>query len=107
MPPHHIRLFTTPPLTIPTPSNPPLSPPPPTRKPRLSSHPRKPRTLPAPTPPPAPAPPEPEPLRESFLLQFPPADPLQLALVDTLISTEWIQRRLRRVEAQLWNYQVE
>src|SRR5712692_1565455 len=36
-----------------------------------------------------------------------PADPTQLALVDTLISTEWIQRRLRRIEAQLWNYQVD
>jgi hypothetical protein len=33
--------------------------------------------------------------------------PTQLSLVDTLISTEWIQRRLRRVEAQLWNYRVE
>src|ERR1044071_8715001 len=33
-----------------------------------------------------------------------PADPTQLALVDTLVSAEWIQRRLRRIEAQLWNY---
>jgi len=41
------------------------------------------------------------------VLHFRPADPIQLSLVDTLISTEWIQRRLRPIEAQLWNYQVE
>jgi hypothetical protein len=41
------------------------------------------------------------------VLHFHPADPVQLSLVDTLISTEWIQRRLRRIEAQLWNYQIE
>src|SRR6185436_15253016 len=46
-------------------------------------------------------------LRDQFLLHYRPADPIQLSLVDTLISTEWIQRRLRRVEAQLWTYQVE
>src|SRR5437879_622154 len=48
-----------------------------------------------------------EALTEQFLLHYQPADPIQLSLVDTLISTEWIQRRLRRVEAQLWNYRVE
>jgi hypothetical protein len=48
-----------------------------------------------------------EALTAQFLLHFHPADPNQLALVDTLISTEWIQRRLRRIEAQLWNYRVE
>src|SRR2546426_4641631 len=48
-----------------------------------------------------------EALTEQYLLHFRPADPVQLSLVDTLISTEWIQRRLRRIEAQLWNYQVE
>jgi hypothetical protein len=48
-----------------------------------------------------------EALTAAFLLHFRPADPVQLALVDTLVSTEWIQRRLRRIEAQLWNYQVE
>src|SRR6266851_750176 len=41
------------------------------------------------------------------LLHYRPAGPTQLSLVDTLISTEWIQRRLRRIEAQLWNYRVE
>jgi len=48
-----------------------------------------------------------EALTEQFLLHYQPADPVQLSLVDTLVSTEWIQRRLRRIEAQLWNYQVE
>ena len=48
-----------------------------------------------------------EALTEQFLLHYQPADPVQLSLVDTLISTEWIQRRLRRIEAQLWNYRVD
>src|SRR5713101_5671529 len=48
-----------------------------------------------------------EALTEQFLHHYQPADPVQLSLVDTLVSTEWIQRRLRRIEAQLWNYQVE
>src|SRR6266496_1248910 len=38
----------------------------------------------------------------AFLLHHQPADPNQLALVDTLIAAEWTQRRLRRIEAQLW-----
>src|SRR5438105_4461332 len=48
-----------------------------------------------------------ETLTEQFLLHYRPADPVQLSLVGTLISTEWIQRRLRRIEAQLWNYRVD
>jgi hypothetical protein len=48
-----------------------------------------------------------EALTAAFLQHFHPSDPNQLALVDTLISAEWTQRRLRRIEAQLWNYQVE
>src|SRR5712691_13277338 len=48
-----------------------------------------------------------EALTADFLLHFHPSDPNQLSLVDTLISAEWIQRRLRRIEAQLWNRQVE
>src|SRR5713101_4201522 len=48
-----------------------------------------------------------EALTAAFLLHFLPSDPNQLSLVDTLISAEWAQRRLRRIEAQLWNYQVE
>src|SRR6476660_7637581 len=48
-----------------------------------------------------------EALAAAFVLHFHPSDPNQLSLVDTLISAEWIQRRLRRIEAQLWNYQIE
>src|SRR2546425_8570431 len=48
-----------------------------------------------------------ETLTEQFLLHYRPADPVQLSLVDTLISTEWIQRRLRRIEAQLWTYRID
>src|SRR6266852_531486 len=48
-----------------------------------------------------------EALTAAFLLHYRPAGPTELSLVDTLISTEWIQRRLRRIEAQLWNYRVE
>ena len=48
-----------------------------------------------------------EALAATYLRHYRPAGPTQLSLVDTLISTEWIQRRLRRVEAQLWNYRVE
>jgi hypothetical protein len=44
-------------------------------------------------------------LKESFLLLYHPADPNQLALVDTLIATEWTQRRLRRIEAQ--NFELD
>jgi len=48
-----------------------------------------------------------EALTEQFLQHYKPADPVQLSLVDTLISTEWIQRRLRRIEAQLWTYRID
>src|SRR5580765_3115578 len=48
-----------------------------------------------------------EALTAAFVLHFHPSDPNQLSLVDTLISAEWTQRRLRRIEAQLWNYQIE
>ena len=48
-----------------------------------------------------------EALRDAFLEQHKPADPTQLALVDTLIVTEWTQRRLRRIEAELWAHELE
>src|SRR5580704_7113812 len=48
-----------------------------------------------------------EALAEAFHLHFHPTDPNQLALVDALIDTEWLARRFRRIEAQLWHYQVE
>ena len=46
-------------------------------------------------------------LKDAFLEQHKPADPTQLALVDTLIATEWTQRRLRRIEAELWAHELE
>ena len=48
-----------------------------------------------------------EALTAAFLLEFQPAGANQLSLVDTLASAEWTQRRLRRVEAELWNHRVE
>jgi hypothetical protein len=48
-----------------------------------------------------------EALTAALLLHHQPADPTQLALVDTLIAAEWTQRRLRRVEAELWAWQFE
>ena len=46
-------------------------------------------------------------LSAAFHLRFHPADDNECALVDTLVSAEWTQRRLRRVEADLWKYRVE
>src|SRR5471032_1805788 len=46
-------------------------------------------------------------LTAAFLLEFQPTGPNQLALVDTLIAAEWTQRRLRRIEAELWNSRDE
>jgi len=46
-------------------------------------------------------------LTAAFLLQFQPAGPNQLALVDTLVAAEWTQRHLRRIEAELWNSRDE
>jgi len=46
-------------------------------------------------------------LTAAFLLEFQPTGPNQLALVDTLIAAEWTQRRLRRIEAELWNSRNE
>src|SRR5450432_3226468 len=48
-----------------------------------------------------------EALTAAFLLEFQPTGPNQLALVDTLIAAEWTQRRLRRIEAELWNSREE
>src|SRR5258708_1154128 len=46
-------------------------------------------------------------LSAAFPLEFTPSGTNQIALVDTLVSAEWTQRRLRRVEAGLWKYRVE
>ena len=46
-------------------------------------------------------------LSAAFHLEHHPTGATQLSLVDTLVSAEWTQRRLRRVEANLWNYRLE
>ena len=38
--------------------------------------------------------------------RFRPTTPEQRDLVDTLISTTWLMRRLRRAETQLWNHHI-
>src|SRR5260370_4431731 len=48
-----------------------------------------------------------EALTAAFLLEFQPAGPNQLALVDTLIAAEWTHRRLRRTESHPPNHQSE
>ena len=48
-----------------------------------------------------------EALTDAYFHQYQPADPTQLALVDTLAATEWTQRRLRRIEAELWAFQID
>jgi hypothetical protein len=48
-----------------------------------------------------------EALTAAYFHQYQPADPTQLALVDTLVATEWTQRRLRRIEAELWAFQLD
>jgi hypothetical protein len=48
-----------------------------------------------------------EALSAAFHLEHHPTGATQLSLVDTLVSAEWTQRRLRRVEADLWKYRLE
>ena len=48
-----------------------------------------------------------EALTAAYFHQYQPPDPTQLALVDTLAATEWTQRRLRRIEAELWAFQID
>jgi hypothetical protein len=43
-------------------------------------------------------------LRAEYYDRFRPTTPEQRMLVDTLIDTEWLLRRFRVVEAQLWEY---
>jgi hypothetical protein len=43
-----------------------------------------------------------EALTARYLDRFQPATPEQSALVDALISADWLLRRLRKVEPQLW-----
>ena len=39
--------------------------------------------------------------------RYQPATPEVRALVDTLITAEWLQRRFRTLEAQIWRYNFE
>jgi hypothetical protein len=39
--------------------------------------------------------------------RYQPATPEVRALVDTLITAEWLQRRFRTLEAQIWRYNLE
>src|SRR5260370_8785851 len=48
-----------------------------------------------------------EALTAAFHQHYQPSDPIQLSLVDTLVSTEWIQRPLPPIQAQLCNYQLQ
>jgi hypothetical protein len=38
--------------------------------------------------------------------RFQPATPEVRALVDALVTAEWLQRRFRTLEAQLWNHKI-
>jgi hypothetical protein len=39
--------------------------------------------------------------------RFRPASPEEVFLVDILVSSDWLLRRVRKVEAQLWQYATE
>jgi hypothetical protein len=46
-------------------------------------------------------------LAVSYRTAYRPASPDERALVETLIHTDWLLRRMRRVETQLWNRQTD
>ena len=48
-----------------------------------------------------------EALTASYHDRFRPAAPEEVFLVDVLVSSDWLLRRLRKVEAQLWQNAVE
>ncbi|HJT87424.1 MAG TPA: hypothetical protein VJ732_06195 [Bryobacteraceae bacterium] len=48
-----------------------------------------------------------EALTADYHRQFQPAAPLEVFLVDALVHADWQLRRLRRVEAQLWQHRIE
>ena len=45
-------------------------------------------------------------LAAEYYDRFQPATPEVRALVDTLVTAEWLQRRFRALEAQLWQYDI-
>ena len=48
-----------------------------------------------------------EALAAEYCERFQPATPEQRALIDTLISSDWLLRRFRFAEAQLWELELE
>ena len=46
-------------------------------------------------------------LAAEYYDRYQPATPEVRALVDTLITAEWLQRRFRTLEAQIWRYNFE
>jgi hypothetical protein len=48
-----------------------------------------------------------EALTASYENTYRPANPDERALLDTLIHTDWLLRRMRRVETQAWNRQTD
>jgi hypothetical protein len=47
-----------------------------------------------------------ETLTQLYYLRWSPNTPEQCYLVDVLVSTDWTTRRLRRVEAELWEHHI-
>jgi hypothetical protein len=45
-------------------------------------------------------------LAAEYYERFTPDRPEHYAVVDSLIASDWLLRRLRRIEAQLWNQQI-
>jgi hypothetical protein len=45
-------------------------------------------------------------LAADYYDRYQPATPEVRALVDTLVTAEWLQRRFRALEAQLWQYNI-
>ncbi len=45
-------------------------------------------------------------LTAEYYARFRPFDPERRALVDILIHSEWLLRRFRRIESELWNYRA-
>jgi hypothetical protein len=46
-------------------------------------------------------------LTAEYYDRYQPATPEVRALVDALVTAEWLQRRFRTLEAQLWRYNIE
>ena len=46
-------------------------------------------------------------LAAEYYDRFQPATPEVRALVDALVTAEWLQRRFRALEAQLWQYNIQ